>query len=1098
MADLDAEMAFLNSMRVMNEASGIDEPTSIVQPNQTVSQCHEDSHHLKDDVIASPVTSHADDSNHSVQTPSPSAQSSTDTLPLNSSIAQNNAEEPEQEHDATPEYDPADSLIMSAMPSVETPTETVQAVKPRTMAGFIVDEDDEVDDDNLLHQTYANTEATVAGPSNNLLAGAINAEREASGTPRPSSASRSPANINDSTLGASVQSPPSGIGIIHISNGVVETGKSMAPTTDDHGDRSKDISEQPENVKGDALGSTRSPQAPDGTQAAKVPPRARLPHDRVGILEDRIKEDPRGDTDAWLNLLDEHRKRHKLDEARSTYERMLKVFPMAAEQWVAYANMELSNNDFFRLEQLFNKCLLTVPHIQLWSLYLDYVRRRNNLTTDPAGTARTTVSQAYDIVLQNVGLDKDSGRIWQDYIQFLRSGAGSIGGSSWQDQQKMDQLRRAYQRAICIPTSAVNAIWKEYDAFEMGLNKITVLSSFVLHDRDILMTDFQGRKFLQEKSPSYMTARSSYVELDNITRGLQRTTLPKLPPVTGFDGDEEYATQVQLWKRWIDWEKNDPLVLKDEDVSAYKTRVVFVYKQALMALRFWPALWFDASEFCFQQGLDSEGNDFLIQGMAANPESCLLAFRKADNLEQTLPADEGEEGLKRRGAAVRQPFDAVLDALYDLISKAKARENAEITRIEEASNTRLLSPSFSKEDDDDDDDENEAQAAAKEAAKQAKIKTIQDGSAVQIRILSRAISFTWIALMRAMRRIQGRGKVGGEVGGSRQIFTDARKRGRLTSDVYIASALIEYHCYKDPAATKIFERGMKLFPEDETFALEYLKHLIAINDVTNARAVFETTVSKLAQKPETRSKAKPIYAFFHEYEAHYGELSQIRKLEKRMNDLFPEDPQLSRFSRRFTAEDFDPTAVRPIISPNTQTRPKAFKSIEQSPPTQETPPATYTRATNSPKRTLPSDDNDLANSRPRKMARGESPLKGAAGRRLDQQKRSQLGQGQGIPGSWASQPPPPPLLPRDVLFLLSIIPSADTYHATRFNAEALVRILRETNLPTQQELRSRPPQAIINAGQGSTSYGGYPTPSVPYPNAQAMSYYQHGFGNARY
>jgi hypothetical protein len=84
--------------------------------------------------------------------------------------------------------------------------------------------------------------------------------------------------------------------------------------------------------------------------------------------------------------------------------------------------------------------------------------------------------------------------------------------------------------------------------------------------------------------------------------------------------------------------------------------------------------------------------------------------------------------------------------------------------------------------------------------------------------------------MRAMRRIQGKGKAGEELG-SRSIFAEARKRGRITSDVYIASALMEYHCYKDPSATKIFERGAKLFPQDENFALEYLKHLIDINDI---------------------------------------------------------------------------------------------------------------------------------------------------------------------------------------------------------------------------------------------------------------------------
>jgi len=104
---------------------------------------------------------------------------------------------------------------------------------------------------------------------------------------------------------------------------------------------------------------------------------------------------------------------------------------------------------------------------------------------------------------------------------------------------------------------------------------------------------------------------------------------------------------------------------------------------------------------------------------------------------------------------------------------------------------------------------------------------------VQVRLLTRTISYVWIALMRAIRRIQGKGKVGDPIGGSRQIFTDARKRGRITSDVYVASALIEFHCYEPEATKKIFERGLKLFPEDEGFALEYIRHLIANNDHTS-------------------------------------------------------------------------------------------------------------------------------------------------------------------------------------------------------------------------------------------------------------------------
>lgn len=58
-------------------------------------------------------------------------------------------------------------------------------------------------------------------------------------------------------------------------------------------------------------------------------PKARLPHDKIGMLEDRIKEDPKGDMDAWLSLIDEHKKRMKYDDARSVYERFITVFPTA-------------------------------------------------------------------------------------------------------------------------------------------------------------------------------------------------------------------------------------------------------------------------------------------------------------------------------------------------------------------------------------------------------------------------------------------------------------------------------------------------------------------------------------------------------------------------------------------------------------------------------------------------------------------------------------------------------------------------------------------------------------------------------------------------
>jgi cleavage stimulation factor subunit 3 len=70
-----------------------------------------------------------------------------------------------------------------------------------------------------------------------------------------------------------------------------------------------------------------APVTPAPTSASL--PKPRLPQDRVGILEDRVAEDPRGDVEAWLSLIEEHRRRHKHDDARAVFERFLKVFPTA-------------------------------------------------------------------------------------------------------------------------------------------------------------------------------------------------------------------------------------------------------------------------------------------------------------------------------------------------------------------------------------------------------------------------------------------------------------------------------------------------------------------------------------------------------------------------------------------------------------------------------------------------------------------------------------------------------------------------------------------------------------------------------------------------
>jgi Suppressor of forked protein (Suf) len=179
-----------------------------------------------------------------------------------------------------------------------------------------------------------------------------------------------------------------------------------------------------------------------------------------------------------------------------------------------------------------------------------------------------------------------------------------------------------------------------------------------------------------------------------------------------------------------------------------------------------------------------------------------------------------------------------------------------------------------------------------------------------------------------------------------------------------------------------------------------------------------------------------------------------------MRDLYPEDDVgLKHFAQRHISRNFDPTTVRLIVSP-TQTKATAYvypsiereQSINNSPPTR----LSDTVATNSPKRPLPIDE--VEDNQPRKFARGESPLKGAAGRRMNQQSRTLGANGnfQPTPLSHVQVPPPPPL-PGHLAFLLSIIPKASTYEFRRFDPSKMVDLLRNVQIPSSVPVRQAPP-----------------------------------------
>ncbi|KPV76834.1 uncharacterized protein RHOBADRAFT_34277, partial [Rhodotorula graminis WP1] len=382
--------------------------------------------------------------------------------------------------------------------------------------------------------------------------------------------------------------------------------------------------------------------APDANGAGGEAPRAKAGAaatsglSRVAQLTARVEKDPL-DGEAQLALLQDAESKGDLERTREVYEKFLAVFPDAAQQWIAYCNLELTHNLFDRVEAIFGRCCRSSTSVDLWRFYLDYIRRVNPI--DPANL--DLAKQARSFALSHVGHDRRAGDIWGEYIAFLKE-APTRG--TWEDQQKMDQLRKAFQRAVQAPLNSVEMIWQDYNAFENNLSKMT------------------AKKFIAELSPAYMTARKTLRELRAQHDHLYAPLLPRRPD---WSAPEEREA-VEGWKRYLAFEETNPLEL--EDPNLLHQRVNFAYRKAISKLRFHPEIWYLATSFNLRMGRVEDAHKQLREGLSANKSSLLLAYTLAD-------LEEGKPDL----AAAYAIYDSLIEHLNARVAQLEADADAEIS-----------------------------------------------------------------------------------------------------------------------------------------------------------------------------------------------------------------------------------------------------------------------------------------------------------------------------------------------------------------------------------------------------------------------------------
>ncbi|KAI0232191.1 Cleavage stimulation factor subunit 3 [Lamellibrachia satsuma] len=350
-----------------------------------------------------------------------------------------------------------------------------------------------------------------------------------------------------------------------------------------------------------------------------------LPREDMGYIPNKlVKAEKRiaaypYDTEAWSALIRDAQTK-RVEDARPVYERVVSQFPNAGRYWKLYIEHEMKSQNYEKVEKLFQRCLMKVLSIDLWKTYLQYIKQ----TKASLPTFREKMAHAYDFALDKMGMDIMSYPLWNDYVNFLKS-VEAVG--SYAENQRITAVRKVYQRGVINPMINIEAFWKDYCNFENNINPLI------------------AKKMQEDRGRDYMNARRVGKEYEVVTKGLNRNAA-SVPP----QNIPDEVKQVDLWKKYITWEKSNPL--RTEDPALITKRVMFAYEQCLLCLGHHPDIWIEAATFLEQaskllteKGDQNTGKLFADEA-AAMYERAITTILKANMLNHFAYADFEEGRMK--------------------------------------------------------------------------------------------------------------------------------------------------------------------------------------------------------------------------------------------------------------------------------------------------------------------------------------------------------------------------------------------------------------------------------------------------------------------
>lgn len=656
----------------------------------------------------------------------------------------------------------------------------------------------------------------------------------------------------------------------------------------------------------------------------------KLSLDKIGQLEDDLETNPL-DYNKWMKYLDYVVAKDNQEQVRKAFERYLDIFKFDGVQWNKYIKYELSRGEKEKAEALFQKCFAITENVDLCRLYVDYVRSVTDMITG-GDKARGTIIQAFEFAIEKTGIDVQSDGLWQDYINFIKSWTP---GANWEQQQKIDLIRKVYKKALVIPTENIETLWSQYTRWENELNQAT------------------AQKFVSEKSAEFMAARSWNTEWQNLTKKkLKRFINPH-----GID-NETVETQMKYWASWLLLEKKNSLQIKDEDLL--QKRINYVYKEATYALPFVPQLWFEYVKHLLNDNEESNLSNcisILNEGLKLNPKSLLLSFQLAELYEKDNSFDNAKVVYDQVISNLSQDHKTVsemLDELYERI-KPKVEDTNGDEEMEEEDESEMggndksngvsngdlsghglptlprkpnipslpqIPNNLAPVPNTDDLIPTRTSEQANSVLSGLELRTLMRLKKERDQLVDE-ITLTYVKFMIASKRAEGMKE-------ARDVFRLARKNESVGYQIYIENALLEHYADNKKTALKVFGVGQKAFPTNGRFLLEFVDYLIMTNDVDKLRSTIQSSDTNISKeisqiteeltldnldpilKEEKEQKLnlqktylKKLYKKYISFSANHLSLDITSSFAKKYEQLFPEDDPIDLFTDRYKLEDIN-------------------------------------------------------------------------------------------------------------------------------------------------------------------------------------------------